>query len=1416
MKRLQFILLFLIVLFAQLNANSQLYHFRKFNHKDGLNMAAIKSIHQSDNGLLWIGSDGAGLITYDGYDFNSIRVKNFNSNFHIQSIHEHGDSILLATQYNGFYIYSISKNSYRKIPHETPYGDGLLYTTIDSSEIIVHSTGINTRKKNILSSNYMELFESFICANKLFLFTSEGNYCFSNSTLTPLNQILPAPDSIQLDSIRFGFNSKEELILFDRNLETIIKYSISKDGKFKFKSISESKNILFEGESIIDANYNLKSTSGAVITSFGRIYKYEEDEFKRLVNNYDGEIHSPHSILTDYNGDYWVSSTRSGFFKISKEPFTRIELDPLYASNNLTFIYQTVFRDVLLTDAEIGTIHKNLNNPDQETKYRFKINSIDSHDSTYYIGTSNGLRVFHPKSHPNFDVFMNGSQSVTMVKVVDNSLYFGVVGKGLFKYEFDTKNLKQIKSKNFHLPDYFYRAEHSGEDIYFGTNNGIYKYNIEDESLSKVKLEYIRTGTYSGLSTKDKFGNCWFSLNNGLVVIRNNGEIKYYDAAEYFPSNLFYSLIADGYGRIIVGTNNGLSIFKTDVYAKIKSLKNFDADNGFNGYETNMRSQFRNGDNIFLGTIEGLFVVHTKVFDQLDSPIAPTIILDDPNNLEEDQNSRHFTLKTYNSKAGEILYSFYLSEYDDNWSIPSNSAEISYFNLPNGKYTLLAKGSFDGVHFSDAGSFTFEVNRPLWQTNWFLVIIITFIVILNIVLLSSNKVFDTASLLDTKDTTVHLKMTPSILLFSTVLVTSAHVFGPMFSDELEMHVATTIGIGLVLTSLYLMSLSSRSNGQEKYFTYYLMIALISVVGHFFYELYMSNLHPYHIIGIMLSSIIAPYIISKMKPTLIFSIIVFAFGIVCTIIIKHPVYPKIYFLIALFSMCCLLIFASYLRFDSLEKLLFVSGLINKGSIVAIAYNDKGKLTYVSENINNFINESCDELVGKHITHLNQFIPYDYRETDAMNDLKDGDKYLVPMSNSKGEINWLEWSYKQFSKTTRVLLGQDVTTRMDLENTYELLVQNAQDFIYRVDLHGNFVFLNDAMIESIGYEKEEIVGSSSMDIVHETFRSDIEQYYKYHFQKRLTSSYKEFPIRRKDGSIIWIGQYVTTLFAPGSKTYINGFLALARDITDFKRQQKLIIEQKDNITDSINYAKRIQFNLLPHRRKFASLFKDHFIIYKPKDIVSGDFYWVEKIGSQTIIALADCTGHGVPGAFMTLLGINLLNSIVSEDQILDPGQILIELDKRLLETLPKGEGEGEHKLNDAIEITICIINDENYDLSYACAGSRFLIYGENGFTMYKGSNKHIGDPDRDDHGTYQTSYTKLLPTDQLFLLTDGFQDQFGGPNDKKFSFRRVLEIFEAAKDETLTVQCREIEDVYDDWIADTEQTDDLTVISIVRNI
>jgi serine phosphatase RsbU (regulator of sigma subunit) len=182
-------------------------------------------------------------------------------------------------------------------------------------------------------------------------------------------------------------------------------------------------------------------------------------------------------------------------------------------------------------------------------------------------------------------------------------------------------------------------------------------------------------------------------------------------------------------------------------------------------------------------------------------------------------------------------------------------------------------------------------------------------------------------------------------------------------------------------------------------------------------------------------------------------------------------------------------------------------------------------------------------------------------------------------------------------------------------------------------------------------------------------------------------------------------------------------------------------------------------------------------------------------------------------MTLLGLNMLNSVVLEARLTEPGMILNELDKRLEDYFQKQIAT--EKMNDGMEITVCVIDDDSDEISYACAGSRFLIHGSEGFTMFKGNNEHIGDAKQEGFTGYVTQYTALTGNDTLFLFTDGFQDQFGGVNNKKFSFRRLLELLESNAKMALLEQRKMIEVEFETWKGNQVQTDDVTMIGLRRN-
>jgi len=1419
---LKFILLFIFSVFTlAFVSRAQLLSYQNFNHKDGLNFASIECLAQSTDGYIWLGTDGAELVRFNGSVFEEIRFKNSENNHHYSHLTFDGDNILFSSLYKGFFSYSRKTNSIVKLNEEMVYaGNSIGVFKKDEIYYFIGSRGINFRKNKVYGNLFTPLknqediviTHAIETKHSVFLFTNLGAYKLNGGKVTPLTQLLGV-NTNAISKFKFGYIEDEKLYLYDELLSQIIVSNINIKDEISGTTIRALKNKF--NEKIKAFSYQPKLKKAVALTESGKLFEISKSNTTQIQHNYNNPIIGANNVLIDYNDDYWISSDVKGLYKVSHELFTKIQFEPIFNIPSIYSIYETKENNFFFSQDKKKSHLGNLNQEKSFIELPFAINSVNELDDNYLVGTNYGVKLFNPKNK-SFTAKYFDNDEITLVFNFQDYIYIGVAQKGLFKVNKKTNKVDQISS-----PDginYFYSAQTNNKkkEIYFGTNYGIMKYIINSSKVVEIPINYKRLGGYSGTSAKDSYGNSWFTLEKGILGITKEGKLKVIYGDKDLNTNLYYTLNSDANGHLVLGTNKGISIIKVNEFGDVITIENYREKEGFLGYETNMRAQFQKGNIIYLGTVEGLFQVNMSMLKKLPIPSKPIIKKTNNDNLAEAIDERYisFSFKLNNPKSQKIIYSYRIKEISEKWENTTENS-IAFNDLKNGLYTLEVRASYNGTQFSPTTKCNFEINAPFWQTNWFVLGLIFSIILINFLILVYFKSSEKSSLINTKDIDVHLKMTPTILIFATIIAPCALVIAPYTDVTLEYHFGIVFSLAFSLLILYLLSISAKTNLKEQLYSLYLKIALILILIVFFWEVYNSSLNPFYIFGIILTSLLSPYIFNKTRLTIFFAIAVFCVSIGIVLILETTVYPKIHFLVAIFVLSSLLIFSSHLRYDSLEKLIFISGIINKGNFPAIAFNSEGIVTYASENISNFIGITHNEILNNNISILNKFIPQgdEAKNKDITKEFKDGEKYLVPMEVKPGEVNWIEWAYKDFSKNIKVILGQDISEKIELENTYELLVQNAEDFIYRCDTYGNYTFINDVSFRKLGYSKEDLIGMNSLKIVHEDYINDIRAYYIEHLESQKKSSYKEFPIRKKNGDILWIGQYVTTVFSAGSDKQITGFIALARDITEVREQQELIREQRDSITSSINYARRIQYNLLPQNDLFTSTFKEHFIISKPKDIVSGDFYWMKRIENHTVLVLADCTGHGVPGSFMTLLGFNLLNSIVLEGRTVDPAKILTELDKKLIEYLPKGQGETT--VNDGMEVSICVFNDKTNEISYACAGSRFLVYENNSLTMFKGDNKHIGDVEEDFKG-YNTYYKEFQNEFNLFLFTDGFQDQFGGPKDKKYSFRRLIELFEVNINLPLTEQGRIIENDFENWIGTNQQTDDVTILSVTREI
>jgi len=271
--------------------------------------------------------------------------------------------------------------------------------------------------------------------------------------------------------------------------------------------------------------------------------------------------------------------------------------------------------------------------------------------------------------------------------------------------------------------------------------------------------------------------------------------------------------------------------------------------------------------------------------------------------------------------------------------------------------------------------------------------------------------------------------------------------------------------------------------------------------------------------------------------------------------------------------------------------------------------------------------------------------------------------------------------------------------------------------------------------------------------------------------------------------------------------NRVIALQKEEAELQRDQ--IAYQKKHITDSIEYAQRIQRALLPSLELFTDRL-ENFVLYKPRDIVSGDFYWVNMIEDKHVIITADCTGHGVPGAFMSMLGVTMLNDIVNNKKVLSPEKILVELRNMIVHSLKQQQQENGTNVKDGMDMTVCVIDYKINKLYYAGANNPLYHIRNGELTQHKADKMPVAVHEVMED--FSLNVIDLEKGDTFYTFSDGYADQFGGPQQKKFLSKNFRNVLLEMQELSMYEQGVKLNEIFEEYKKDVEQVDDVLVIGV----
>ena len=393
-------------------------------------------------------------------------------------------------------------------------------------------------------------------------------------------------------------------------------------------------------------------------------------------------------------------------------------------------------------------------------------------------------------------------------------------------------------------------------------------------------------------------------------------------------------------------------------------------------------------------------------------------------------------------------------------------------------------------------------------------------------------------------------------------------------------------------------------------------------------------------------------------------------------------------------------------------------------------------------------------------------------------------------------------EEILKQTKVIEAKNV----ELERL-SIVVRETGNVIIIMDAQGRLEWVNESFEKMNGITLDRLKQLKGETIFDISNNPDIKTIIERCIQERTSVVY-ESKTTIAESKVIWGSSTLTPIYNELGE--IQKLVIIDTDITERKRDEEIIRQKNKDITDSIEYAKKIQNSILPGIDTIKKSLPQSFIFFLQKDIVSGDFYWFTRKDDIAVIAAVDCTGHGVPGAFMSLIGYNLLNQIVNEKNSIDPAGILNELNKEVLKALYRNNPDNTSK--DGMDISICTINLKTKEILFAGAMRPLYLFGKNGFKEIKGDKIAIGtnEEDRKNGINFTTHSMQANKGDVFYICSDGYADQFGGINGKKMmtkNFKKMLsEIYTLPFEE----QHELIMKYHRQWKGDFEQVDDILVI------
>jgi PAS domain S-box-containing protein len=1184
-KKMRFISFLLFLLSLQLSA--QVYDFKTINQENGLPSSVVTTITQDSRNIMWIGTDGAGLVKYDGKTFYTYDQSNgLEGNFITNIVEDANNNLVFSTKYNGIYVF----DGYKFIRQISQYKDELLNNHIacllptekgtygiNGAEFVLVTNDYKLKKLIIGNIPCIEPNSMVQDGEDIYIGAANGLFKYTKGKII---QML-IPDDFGYTFVR-KVGNKLLVSTYSGNIYKIVNstfektLSLPKDLRFNIKNffVGASGNIWIAG----DNNQGLYLYNGLNYLHFNEN------------NGFTGENIS--CFYQSQNKELFIGTTGTGMFVSVPQLFYSYRNVP-YLNNSLIFAVLKDDKHLYAGIRHVG-IASYLISDDGNYSLKKKFDEVISPNTLIknnkgdiLAGCSEGLFVINNNRLQQVkSIFKdNHINNIKALAQDDNGNYLvGTLEDGLLVLDQNFKLIKELSSKKDGGFSNSVLTIHKKDNHtwYIGTNTGLYelkvnkqKYEIIDQIISDV----------IGVATFDVFGNYWCTGSQSIFSV-NNKKVKTFTKKNGLNSTLIYTLTADQNGCVWAGHNLGIDKIEVNKSGNINSIKNFNSFNGFKGLETNMRSQFIDDDgDFYLGTVKGLVSCNTTM--KISSKLPPKIIFTNLKILNRDQDWRSIknTNKWFNmpesghefeSKENQLtfeysiinagnsanyLFSYKLQGLDQNWSSPSNLNEVTYSNLNYGDYEFLVKvTSKEGDFKPELSSYKFSIKTPFYLTWWFITLVLSFVAILITLLLSKSAQYNKEFVKDYSEEHSRQEEIKLYFLFFGIVAPLTEVVIYFFELRKENELVLNIVLGLFCLAVYYFSgkisvlkkylypisigillLYTISTGIKIYSQPFELITYSEFfLALFFSQLLISNRTHYWFFNIGLNLfILSLFYTNNVSVQQVIVLLNFTFISILIYEIRHVS-----------------------QLNSKARLLFTDTIVNKGNSLVIASNLKGEIIFISKNVKEILGYEAEEMLGLgwwKLTYENFSKDESFQQKILNNTIEEG-SLLRKIKTKWGAYKWIQWSDKRFGNETIVGIGQDVTERIHAQNQYRNLIQTATDIIYESNKYGDIVFINKFAEKLLGYETTEMIFNHYSDFVREDYKPILEKFYLSADKDTKVFDAIEFPLIKKNGEEVWVSQKVSV--KRDDEGNLVGYSGIIRDISKIKAIELAIKESENN--------------------------------------------------------------------------------------------------------------------------------------------------------------------------------------------------------------------------------------------------------------